>query len=168
MLRSAQRQSGLSVAFSTAGFTVMELLVCLAIIALALTIVVPRTASGRNAAELRFVASSTLSLLRQIRSDAITKNREQIIVFDMARRRILERSTGRSMPLGSNTRVTLVALSRETDGAQRGALRFYPDGSSSGGRVIFSNGPHRIQLDIDWLTGVVRQTSRGSANAKGG
>lgn len=149
------------------GFTVLELLVVLAIAAIALAVVSPVMTSGREVAELRHAASSTLSLLRHSRSEAIAQNREQVLVFDLARRRISQPATGRSLTLGSTTKMTLVTLASEAAGAMRGTLRFYPDGSSSGGRVILSNGPQRVRLDVDWLTGIVRQSSGGGdANSR--
>jgi general secretion pathway protein H len=39
------------------------------------------------------------------------------------------------------------------------ALRFYPDGSSSGGAVELTNGRERGRLDVDGVTGLVRAGS---------
>ena len=38
---------------------------------------------------------------------------------------------------------------------RRGAIRFYPDGSSTGGRVTVAAGERRLLVDVDWLTGRV-------------
>ncbi len=143
------------------GFTVLELLVVLAITALALTLVAPMTKSGRGGAELRHAASSTLSMLRLSRSEAIAQNRERALMFDVARRRIWQPESGRSVTFGSTTSLTLVTLADQVAGSTHGAMKFYPDGSSSGGRVTLSNGSQQIQLDVDWLTSVVRQSAGG-------
>ena len=34
-----------------------------------------------------------------------------------------------------------------------GGVRFYPDGSSTGGRVLISRGGHGYQVGVTWLTG---------------
>ena len=38
---------------------------------------------------------------------------------------------------------------------KRGAIRFYPDGSSTGGRITVSSGERKFLVDVDWLTGRV-------------
>jgi general secretion pathway protein H len=35
------------------------------------------------------------------------------------------------------------------------AIRFYPDGSSTGGRVTLAMGERKFHVDVDWLTGQV-------------
>ena len=37
----------------------------------------------------------------------------------------------------------------------RGAIRFYPDGGSTGGRVTLAAGERKFEVDVDWLTGRV-------------
>jgi general secretion pathway protein H len=34
-----------------------------------------------------------------------------------------------------------------------GAIRFYPDGGSNGGRVTLAAGERKFEIDVDWLTG---------------
>ena len=36
-----------------------------------------------------------------------------------------------------------------------GAIRFFPDGGSNGGRVTLAAGERKFDIDIDWLTGRV-------------
>ncbi|MCF5652136.1 hypothetical protein GIV49_21580, partial [Pseudomonas syringae] len=36
------------------------------------------------------------------------------------------------------------------------AVEFYPDGGSSGGNVVVSDGDRRWRIDIGWLTGSVQ------------
>ncbi len=43
-------------------------------------------------------------------------------------------------------------LSTEPDGD---SIRFYPDGSSTGGRNTGSSGEGKYLVDVDWLTGRV-------------
>ena len=37
-----------------------------------------------------------------------------------------------------------------------GQIRFYPDGSSGGGRVTLMRGEARWEIEVEWLTGKVR------------
>ena len=36
-----------------------------------------------------------------------------------------------------------------------GAIRFFPDGGSNGGRVTLTAGERKFNVDVDWLTGRV-------------
>ena len=36
-----------------------------------------------------------------------------------------------------------------------GAIRFFPDGGSNGGRVTLAAGERKFNVDVDWLTGRV-------------
>jgi general secretion pathway protein H len=36
-----------------------------------------------------------------------------------------------------------------------GAIRFYPDGGSNGGRITVASGERKFEVDVDWLTGRV-------------
>ena len=40
----------------------------------------------------------------------------------------------------------------------RGGIRFYPDGSSTGGRITVASGERKYLVDVDWLTGRVSIT----------
>ena len=53
----------------------------------------------------------------------------------------------------------LVAISSQARKADKGAIRFDPDGSSSGGRIELTEGKRRMQIGIDWLTGRVSVAS---------
>ncbi len=36
-----------------------------------------------------------------------------------------------------------------------GAIRFFPDGGSNGGRITLAAGERKYDVDVDWLTGRV-------------
>jgi general secretion pathway protein H len=36
-----------------------------------------------------------------------------------------------------------------------GSIRFFPDGSSTGGRVMIAAGNEKLSVDVNWLTGRV-------------
>jgi general secretion pathway protein H len=37
----------------------------------------------------------------------------------------------------------------------RGRIRFFPDGTSTGGRVTISRDDRKFDITVDWLTGLV-------------
>jgi general secretion pathway protein H len=47
----------------------------------------------------------------------------------------------------------LVTAQSELTGEGQGNVRFFADGSSTGGRVVLDRGEKSMQIDINWLTG---------------
>ncbi len=51
--------------------------------------------------------------------------------------------------------VSLVTARSQQLDATSGIIRFFPDGSSTGGRVSLARGSRRYHVDVNWLTGHV-------------
>ena len=70
---------------STGGFTLMELLVVLAILGLALVLAMPTLGRMFPGLELRSEAHDLVNLLREARARAIGRNEEVTVVIDLER-----------------------------------------------------------------------------------
>jgi general secretion pathway protein H len=57
--------------------------------------------------------------------------------------------------LPKNIDLKLFTAQTEVENEHRGSIRFYPDGSSTGGRITVSSGERKYLVDVDWLTGRV-------------
>ena len=136
------------------GFTLIEVLVALAVIGLALGIVAMRGPQRSPALDLRAAAGTVAGTLRLARSRAIAGNHTVGVAFDVAGPRLrLDGAPARSLPPGVAMAVT--ATLDNTAGSRLAAIRFAPDGSASGGRVVLEDRGRRIQVGVDWLTGRV-------------
>lgn len=129
------------------GFTLIELLVALAIVATVLTLMTPMIGRLLPGAELKAAAAALVTELREARSLATGRQQEMTVRFDAETRVLTDDITLRLFD------ANLEPLDRET-----GTIRFFPDGSSTGGRVRLEAGDDRYDIDIDWLTGRVRST----------
>jgi general secretion pathway protein H len=49
----------------------------------------------------------------------------------------------------------LYTAQRDIVGDKIGAIRFFPDGGSTGGRITLAAGERKYDVDVDWLTGRV-------------
>ena len=134
------------------GFTLLELLAALFILGVALTVTLPALTVG-SATELKAAARVVAAGLRQTRSRATTTHREAVMEFDVQRRRIALGARSRQLP--QRTHLALFTARRERIDATRGTIRFFPDGSSTGGRVTLAMGDRNVLVDVDWLTGRV-------------
>ncbi|MCH9670910.1 MAG: GspH/FimT family pseudopilin [Gammaproteobacteria bacterium] len=137
------------------GFSLLELLVVLALLAIVMAIVIPSFA-GRSSAEMRSAALKIATALRHTRSVAMTRNASAALNFDIAAKnfRVDDSKIARGLP--QSLEYELFTAHTEQVGATAGRVRFFPDGSSTGGRVTVIADERRLLVDIDWFTGRVR------------
>lgn len=146
--------------FHAAGFSLIEMLVVLLIMSF-LAGVAALTGAGRSHAELMNSASEVAGLLREIRARAGNANRPQRVVADVELNRLWAETaepSGRVVAVPRALRISLITIGAEALSAARGAILFFPDGSSTGGGVRLELA-HRqgetIVVSVDWLTGRV-------------
>jgi general secretion pathway protein H len=137
-----------------AGFTLFEVLVVLAIVGLVTAVVAPVLFRGLAGTQARAVAYEIAAALRQARGEAVAQNTDVAVTFDLSRRAYaVERS--RPKPVPDGVAMELYAATVEQLDAASGGIRFFPDGSATGGQVTIGDGTARYAVDVDWLTGRV-------------
>ena len=140
----------------TDGFTLLELLVVLAIVALMTAIAAPRFAAALPGAELDSGARKLAAGLREARSMAVSTNRAVPFTLRGGANLYTIGRGGESRQLPGKLAITLVTGSREISGANQGSIRFFPDGSSTGGRIELKGAGGKRSIEVDWLTGRIR------------
>ena len=137
-----------------AGFTLLEIIVVLAILGFALGIIVGYKPPWSRGFEIRATAAELAAQLRLARAEAIAGNQVVGFEVDLAGHRYRAGDAPpRSLPAALSLRLLTVAGQRES--AARGFIRFNPDGSSSGGRIVLADGATQVAVGVDWLTGRV-------------
>lgn len=134
------------------GFTLLETLVVLVILALVAAVVVPAVSRGLGTS-LNDMARDMHSGLRKVRSEAVNLQHSALFVLDLDGY-TFKASDARKRDIPRNFELHARTASREMRN-NRAGIRFYPDGSSSGGRIGISEGDTYVWLEIDWLTGRV-------------
>jgi general secretion pathway protein H len=138
---------------SQAGFTLIELIVVLAVIGLILALFIGRAVHPGSRMETRAAAEQVGLALRLARAQAIASNRPIAFVVDTAERAY---SIPGSPPVKLPAQLD---LSVQTVGGavlgKRAVIKFLPDGSSSGGRIDIGVPGKHLLIGIDWLTGRV-------------
>jgi len=142
------------------GFTLLEVLVAITLAA-ALTAVAVPAFTRSPGTEVRAAARSLAAGFRRTRSRAVLQGRAQALVLDVERRSFRAGEQGRQRALPSKVMLKLFTARSELLGERAGTIRFFPDGSSTGGRVTVSAAGHRLLVDVDWLTGRVRILGAG-------
>lgn len=139
---------------SARGFTLLELLVTLAVVSLALVLVLGYKAPWSTGLSLRATASTLASQLRLARSQAIADNRPILFVVDLDGHRYRV-GNGEEHDLPRRIKLALLTVAGERLGKTTGSIRFNPDGSSTGGRISLAEGGQQIAVGVNWLTGRV-------------
>jgi general secretion pathway protein H len=136
------------------GFTLLEVLMVLVIAAAGYALVVRFTGAGVSGAELKSAARAVAAGLRDARGTAIATQESAAMLVDLDRRTI-EAPGGKPHALPERLELKLYTAQSEVRDERHGAIRFYPDGSSTGGRVTLAAGERKLLVDVDWLTGRV-------------
>jgi general secretion pathway protein H len=137
------------------GFTLLELLIVLVIAATLVALVPPAINRALPGVKLKGASQEMASAMRFLRGWSVSQGEQGVFLLDLEQKHysITPREKLYEIPQGAE--LNMVAASSETDGEQQAGIRFYPDGSSSGGRITLSDGGRSHQIDVDWLTGRV-------------
>lgn len=111
--------------------------------------------SGRDTVTLRAAAEDLTSLLKRARGDALSQNREIAVVIDVQEKTFGVEGRDKLWSLPTKSEVTILTAAEEVTGERRGAIRFFPNGSATGGGVRLSQDGRSYQVSVHWLTGQV-------------
>ncbi|HLX29267.1 MAG TPA: GspH/FimT family pseudopilin [Casimicrobiaceae bacterium] len=137
------------------GLTLIELLIVLAIMAIVAAFALPMFGGGVSTSELRASARQLAAGLRLAQSEAVSQRRETFLVLDVAGRRFKVDNDPQEHKLPSKIELKLFTAQNDLVNENIGAIRFFPDGGSNGGRITVAAGARKFDVDIDWLTGRV-------------
>jgi general secretion pathway protein H len=140
------------------GFSLLELLVVLAIIGAVLAFVPGFMMRAQPGLDVDVAARAIADALREARSHAVVQNRDQLFALDVEER--LFRIGGRRAPvqINKNIEVTFQTARLETVSEAIGQIRFFSDGSATGGRIGLTQDGRHVEVLVDWLTGLVSVT----------
>ena len=122
------------------GFTLLELLVVLALIGVFLAIGAPYISSSLPSWQTRSAAREVAAALRKARSQAIFTDTDSVFSIDVNRRLYSLSGDPTTHPLPAKLHITLYTAQQALFSRSIGSIRFFPDGSSTGGRVTLSDG----------------------------
>lgn len=142
---------------AAAGFTLLELVVVMAIAGLLLAVLPFAFVKMRDTAEYRASIREVVATLRQARTQATQSGRPVVVTVDPdARLYGIGDEPSREVPESLSLRLTAAASDVGQHG--RGRIRFYPDGSSTGGSIeILRPTGDGMQVRVDWLYGRISQ-----------
>lgn len=140
---------------SDGGFTLVELLAVLAIMALAITAFSFRSTNSLDTANFRAFMVKTSAAMSESRIDAIRQMEEKVFYVDLKNRRVAYPGRGRFLALPKGVELTAIVAASEHYEDGTVGIRFYPTGTSSGGALSFSYRGQVYEVRVNWLTGNV-------------
>ena len=135
------------------GVTLIELMLVLVLMALMSAVVIPMFGPGVSNTELKGSARQIASGMRLARSEAMATHKETFVTLDLEGRRFMVGTDTRAHMLPKGIEMKLFTAQKDIVNDTVGAIRFYPDGGSNGGRVTLAAGERKFEVDVDWLTG---------------
>ena len=145
------------------GFTLLELMIVLAIMAAVATLSTPRVIQMYDSMQYRSAVRDLLGALHAARYQAIQQGRAVDLVIHVDTREYgLNGSLQRRLP--ANVHLDMLYAGELSERPGHATYRFYPDGSASGGHIHIlreSGASARIgtTINIDWLLGRISQQS---------
>jgi general secretion pathway protein H len=137
------------------GFTLLEVIIVLALGAIMYAVILSVPMGKASAADLKAAARALAAGLRTAQSTAMATRRDALLTVDMETREYITSGEQQVHALPKSLELKLYTAQTEVTSQQRGSIRFYPDGSSTGGRITVSSGERKFLVDVDWLTGRV-------------
>jgi general secretion pathway protein H len=140
----------------SSGFTLLEVVLVLAIGVAIYALLLGVPLRGASSADLKAAARTLASGLRQAQTTAMATRRDAMLTLDLETRQFTLPGDKTPRKLPGDVDLKLYTAESEVTSEHTGAIRFYPDGSSTGGRITVSSGKRQYLVDVDWLTGKVR------------
>lgn len=136
-----------------AGFTLIEIVVVLAILAVATALVLPAVGRGSEAVQIRSEAGRIAALLRQGRLEAVAKRRPTRVTLDPVHNTVALTAGDADHPLRE---LTLPAGIRVTVARGRESLGFSSRGLTRETRwLVGAADGRRLRIDVEGITGRV-------------
>jgi type II secretion system protein H len=148
-----------SVDHGEAGLSLVEMLVVLAVLALAAGLGGPVLRSLLPGRALDAAADSLARELALLRAEAVRTGQRTSLVFDPAGARFLS-SRPASHPLAVAPLRASVEIPAESR-AGPGEIRFLPGGGATGGRIVLAGSAGARALTVSRITGAVRRGETG-------
>ena len=143
------------------GFTLIELMIAVLIIALVLAVSYPSLSRGSTALHLRATGRDILNTLRYAREKSVTEQTGMIVAVDREKQKLILTNAlgdlGREYFLPRDVKIERMALSGTEiqDGVM--VIRFLPNGSADSAEILIASSTgSRLKIIADPITGGAR------------
>jgi len=140
---------------SQSGFTLLEVVCVVAIIALLAAVILPALPRGTSYARLEAYAIETATLLKQDRYAAMRQRKRVATEISAVARMFRSGVSGRTVQLPNDIAVEALLAKRCDQRAAGRTIDFFASGRSCGGTIALTRLGKGFQIRVNWLTGGV-------------
>ncbi|MGV8960536.1 MAG: type II secretion system protein XpsH [Stenotrophomonas sp.] len=137
------------------GVSLLEMLLVMALIAVTGLLAAMAMSGGWDGMRLRSQSKQLAAQLRYTRTQAIASGVPQRFTIEPHSRR-WQGANGRHGELPASLAVSFTGAREVQPQAGVGAIVFFEDGASTGGRIDLRAGPGQWRIEVAWITGQIK------------
>jgi general secretion pathway protein H len=142
------------------GFTLLEMVCVIALIALVASVLLPFVPHQTSRARLQAYALETAALLKADRSAAIGRRSDVSTLVDAHARAIRSGASKASLRIPDDVRFDALLPQTCRSHPALSTISFFADGMSCGGAIALSRFDTAYEIRVNWLTGRIEIVSR--------
>jgi general secretion pathway protein H len=136
------------------GFTLLEMLAVIILIGIAAAAVSISVAHGLASARINAAAGELTAALRATRTQAIVRGQPRIFQLNISDE-TYRGADQRDVRLPKGLELSVTSATSDQSSGDIARIRFFPDGSSTGGRITIRSGTREWHVNVSWLTGAI-------------
>lgn len=137
------------------GFTLLELIIVLMVSVLGFAVIGSNISSGNQSTRLKAAARDIASALRYAHGQALITQKPVSVAINLGENSYRISNRDKVYRLEKEIDISLTVAEEEFAEGREGSIRFFADGSSTGGRIILEWGQQLRRIDVNWITGAV-------------
>lgn len=148
-------------AASDAGFTLLEMVCVIAIVAMLAAVLMPNLSRGTSRPRLEGYAIETAALLKSDRTTAMARQATVTTRVDAPARLLRAGGSDRTLQVPDDVDIAAMLPARCNERPAGGTITFFATGMSCGGTIILSRLDAGYEVRVNWLTGGIEVAPRG-------
>jgi len=136
------------------GFSLLEIIVVMVMIALLMGFFASGMSESLNKAKIRAVSKDLVSAIRYTRSKAVVKHEQKTITFNV-KNKTYQVPRKKIVHIPDAIDINVYTADSEITDDTIGSIRFFSDGSSTGGWVKLTHKNRIWKINVNWLTGEI-------------
>ena len=137
------------------GFTLLELIIVLVVSVLGFAVVGSNISSGNQSTRLQAAARDMASALRYAHGQALVTRQPVSVSINLDENSYRISNKDKIYLLDEQIEITVVVAEEEMQEGKEASIRFFADGSATGGRITLEWGQQLRRIDVNWITGAV-------------